>query len=228
MLKKGKDFLMKSYLRAKNSINETNFLTVSGVSVIIKDPIDFEMHLEDLKNTIETLPKHFLTNVDYVIFGNFDFLRKNNYNAAYNDGAIYALNTQENNRDVLDDIVHEVGHAVEDQFRSFIYSDMQLEKEFLLKRRILKTEMKKNGIDVPYDMHNPEYDEKLDRYFSDVIGYPVMTSIVQGIYYSPYGATSLNEYFANGFEAYFYHKDLYLKKVSPVLFDKLEKLEIGG
>ena len=78
------------------------------------------------------------------------------------------------------------------------------------------------------DRHNPEYDEKLDRYFSDVIGYPVMTSIVQGIYYSPYGATSLNEYFANGFEAYFYHKDLYLKKVSPVLFDKLEKLEIGG
>jgi len=219
---------MKSYLRAKSSISETNFLTVSGVSVIIKDPIDFEMSSKGLKNTIETLPKHFLTNVDYIIFGNFDFLRKNNYNAAYNDGAIYALNTQENNRDVLDDIVHEIGHAVEDQFQSFIYSDMQLEKEFLLKRRILKTEMKKRGIDVPYDMHNPEYNEKLDRYFSDVIGYPVMTSIVQGIYYSPYGATSLNEYFANGFEAYFYHKDLYLKKVSPVLFDKLEKLEIGG
>ena len=69
---------------------------------------------------------------------------------------------------------------------------------------------------------NPEYDDELDAYFSDVLGYPKMTVIAQGIFYSPYGATSLREYFANGFEAYFYHKDFYLKKVSPVLFDKLD------
>ena len=35
----------------------------------------------------------------------------------------------------------------------------------------------------------------------------------------------LREYFANGFEAYFYHKDIYLKKVSPILYGKLEELE---
>ncbi len=218
---------MRKYLTRSNNLNETNFLTFNGISVVIKDPIDFDIETEDLKDVFSSLPDHFLRNVDYVIFGDFDFLRKNNYHAAYNDGAIYALNTQEDNRDVLDDIVHEIGHAVEDMYRSFIYSDMMIEKEFLRKRQQLKKEMEKNGINIPHEMDNAEYDQNLDKYFSDVIGYPIMTSYVQGIYYSPYGATSVNEYFANGFEAYFYHKDLYLKKVSPVLFDRLEKLEQG-
>ena len=62
-------------------------------------------------------------------------------------------------------------------------------------------------------MSNPEYNKELDHYFSDVIGYPKMTSYAQGIFYSP-TVTSLREYFANGFEAYFFHKDFYLKKVS--------------
>ena len=227
MFRRVKNFIMRKYLKSKNNLNETNFLTFSGISVIIKDPVDFDLETEELKEVFESVPKHFLQNVDYVIFGNFDFLRKNKYNAAYYDGAIYCLNTQEDNTDVMDDIVHEIGHAVEDTYKDFVYSDMQIEREFLKKRNLLKKEMQKQGIDVPYDMSNPEYNQDLDRYFSDVIGYPIMTTYAQGIFYSPYGATSINEYFANGFEAYFYHKDLYLSKVSPLLFQKLEKLEQG-
>ena len=219
---------MKAYLKAKNNLNETNFLTVSGISVIIKDPIAFSLNIEDLKDVISGLPKHFLSEIDYIIFGKFEFLKKKGYAAAYNDGAIYVNNTQENNREIYDDIIHEIGHSVEEKYRDLVYADMTLEREFLKKRKLLQKEFKTYGINVSDSrMMNPEYDQELDRYFSDIIGYPKMTVISQGVFYSPYGATSLREYFANGFEAYFYHKDFYLKKVSPVLHDKLERLELG-
>lgn len=219
---------MRKYLKSKNRIEETNFLTVSGISVVIKDPVDFKLNTEDLKDTINGMPSHFLNDIDYIIFGKFDFLKKNGYNAAYNDGAIYVNSVQENNTNVYDDIVHEIGHSVEERNKDFIYSDMTIEKEFLKKRKMLQKEFQISGIDIPDSkMLNPDHDYELDRYFSDVIGYPKMTVISQGIFYSPYGATSLREYFANGFEAYFYNRDFYLKKVSPALYNKLERLEIG-
>ena len=219
---------MKAYLKSRNKIDETNFLTVSGISVIIKDPVSFSLNVEDLKDTVSSLPNHFLTDIDYIIFGKFEFLKKKSYAAAYNDGAIYVNNTQENNREVYDDIIHEIGHSVEQKYGNFVYSDMTLEREFLRKRKLFQKELEMYGINIPDSkIINAEYDQELDLYFSDVIGYPKMTTMTQGIFYSPYGATSLREYFANGFEAYFYHKDFYLKKVSPVLYDKLEKLEIG-
>ena len=46
------------------------------------------------------------------------------------------------------------------------------------------------------------------------------------LFYSPYAITSLREYFANGFEAYFNNKDRSrIHVLSPILFDKLEKLD---
>ena len=117
------------------------------------------------------------------IFGDFDFLKKQNYNASYKDGAIYVLNNQEGNNDVLDDIVHEIGHSVEDNYHDLIYGDGLLEKEFIKKRVILRKELAKEGIDIPEEvMMNPDYNQGLDIFFSEKIGYPKMTSIVQGIF----------------------------------------------
>ena len=144
------------------------------------------------------------------------------------DGVIYVLNHQGDNHDILDDIVHEVGHAVEEQHYDFIYGDELIKQEFLKKRNYLNAEFQKESIIIPDEvMQNSEYNESLDKFFSEEIGYANMMSMSNGIFYSPYGATSLREYFANGFEAFYYHKDLYLKKVSPVLFSKLEDLETG-
>ena len=204
---------MRTYLKSKSRLDETNFLTVSGISVIIKDPIDFKMSTSDLKNTVESLPDHFLTDIDYIIFGQFDFLKKKGYAASYLDGAIYASNTQQDNTDILDDIIHEIGHSVEEKYKEFVYSDMELEREFLKKRNQLQKEFQMAGVSIPDEkMNNPEYDESLDRHFSEVVGYPNMTVFTQGIFYSPYGSTSLREYFANGFEAYFFSQRLVLKE----------------
>ena len=217
---------MRNYIKNKIK-NNKKFLEISGVSVIFKDDLMFPFNLEEFREVLEgVLPRLYLNNIDYIIFGEFDFLLKRHYNAAYKDGAIYVSNTQEGNESVIDDIVHEIGHAVEEQFAEYIYSDGLIEKEFLIKRKELHGEFKKEGYHYSETaMENPEYDKYLDRFFYDTVGYPAMVAINQGIFYSPYGATSLREYFANGFEAFYYHKDIYLKRVSPILFSKLESLE---
>ena len=213
---------MKNYI--KN--NKGNFFTISGINIVIKDPLQFDLDLEDFAEVLTRFPKSFLRLIDYIIFGEFEFLIKQHFNAAFKDGAIYVSNIQGNNINIIDDIVHEVGHAVEENHWNEIYADLQVEREFLKKRMTLHVELEKNGFRYSsLAMSKTEYDKYLDDFFYQTVGYPLMTTISQGIFFSPYGATSLREYFANGFEAYYYHRDEYLSKVSPVLYQKIEELE---
>lgn len=217
---------MRNYIKSRRNLEKGSFITHRAISVVVKDELMFDLEMSDIEEIIDSFPHAITRNIDYIIFGDFDFLKKQNYNASYKDGAIYVLNNQEGNNDVLDDIVHEIGHSVEDNYHDLIYGDNLLEKEFIKKRIILRKELAKEGIDVPEEvMMNPDYNQGLDIFFSEKIGYPKMTSIVQGIFYSPYGATSLREYFANGFEAHYYHRDLYIQKVSPILYQKIQQLE---
>ena len=219
---------MKNYIKNKNQLKKGNFLTINSINVVVKDEIVFDITFSDLENLLKSFPSSFLSDLDYIMFGNFDFLRKRGHNASYMDGVIYVASVQEDNINILDDIVHEVGHCVEERYESQIYGDGLIELEFVKKRDQLHSEMSKEGFEIPkVFFKNTEYNETLDDIFANKIGYPIMTTMSQGIFYSPYGATSLREYFANGFEAYYYHKDLYLKKVSPILYSKLEELEIG-
>jgi Mlc titration factor MtfA (ptsG expression regulator) len=45
-----------------------------------------------------------------------------------------------------------------------------------------------------------------------------------GLFVSPYGATSLQEYFANGFEKYFLENPRAVRDISPVLYRKIEEI----
>ena len=47
------------------------------------------------------------------------------------------------------------------------------------------------------------------------------------LFCSPYGATSIREYFANGFEFYFVKNRKLVKTVSPQLYKKLIEVEKG-
>ena len=72
---------------------------------------------------------------------------------------------------------------------------------------------------------NLEYSIGFDNFLYKEVGYPLLSVLTVNLFYSPYGATSLREYFANCFEAYFFHKDVaYLKKISPNVFAKIVNL----
>jgi multisubunit Na+/H+ antiporter MnhB subunit len=72
---------------------------------------------------------------------------------------------------------------------------------------------------------NPEYSEEFDEFLYMLVGYPVLTTLTNNLFVSPYGATSLREYFANAFEEYFGRSNFRtVKLISPAISDKIEML----
>jgi hypothetical protein len=123
---------------------------------------------------------------------------------------------------MIDDIVHEIAHAVEESKIEEVYFDGVIEREFLGKRERLCSLLISEGYDLSSTFClNTEYSEKFDKFLYQTVGYETLASITMGLFYSPYAATSLREYFANGFEHYFIGDRQYLKDVSPVLYNKV-------
>ena len=63
-----------------------------------------------------------------------------------------------------------------------------------------------------------QYNKKFDMYLYEEVGYPILNTLTVGLYCSPYGATSIREYFANGFEFFFLKDRELVKQVSPQLY----------
>ena len=137
------------------------------------------------------------------------------------------FNVQDNADDMADDIVHEIAHAVEEKFYDEIYGDGRVELEFIGKRQRLYEILKAYEeplIDYSFFQY-PLYNNKFDEYLYREIGYPALSAYVNGLFYSPYSVTSVREYFARGFEAFFLHKDLKtLANISPMLYNRIETL----
>ena len=91
-----------------------------------------------------------------------------------------------------------------------------------MKRMKLKEILQANGYDVSkQNFENLEYDEKFDFYLYEEIGYPALTTLTVNLFCSPYGATSIREYFANAFENFFMKEPRYVKKLSPKVYNKI-------
>ena len=91
--------------------------------------------------------------------------------------------------------------------------------------------MKAKGYEFELEQFlNTDYDLSFDEMLYKNVGYPMLSVLTSDIFYSPYAATSLREYFANGFEAFFMKEKIYmLKSISPVLYKKMiNLLDIKG
>ena len=207
---------------------ENKNLTFFGsINVFIKDNFLEDINLKSVLNKIENLlPAYYVNNIDALYVGQFkDFLEKDT-NAAYKNGALYITNDQDDEEDMVDDIIHEIAHAVEEIAGSEIYGDDKIEIEFLGKRKRLESILKNENYDVSqYDFLNSKYTEKFDMFLYADVGYPLLTSLTMGLFISPYAATSLREYFARGFEEYYIGDRKYLTNISPVLYNKIEYLD---
>ena len=72
-----------------------------------------------------------------------------------------------------------------------------------------------------------EYNKTFDKFLSDEVGYPTLLNLTMGLFVSPYAATSIQEYFANGFEKYFLDEPRHVWSISPVLYEKIETVIHG-
>ena len=120
--------------------------------------------------------------------------------------------------------------ALEEMNMETIYGDNTLRQEFLGKRKRLLDILNQEGYNIlGYDLLDPNFSLELDQFLFSEIGYPNLTSLTMGLFVSPYGITSLSEYFANGFEKYLmkFENRKYLKNISPFLHTKIEEVIEG-
>ena len=219
---------MREYISegVKKTKKKLKSYTVHGKPFVFSQPFENDINLTNIKNKIETMvPEHFLDNVDGFFVGYIDSFFKDGreYNAMYKDGAIYLSPDQDNERDLLDDIFHEIAHAVEKTHENHIYGDGRLEREFLFKRKYLYYLLGDKDYDI--DTYNKaEYDYDFDQHLYKNIGYDILRGVSAELFYSPYAITALREYWANGFENYLLGSRGKLKEISPVLFQKVDSL----
>ena len=92
-----------------------------------------------------------------------------------------------------------VAHAVEEKYYDQIYSDNRVENEFLGKReklyQILKAYERSSQV-YAYGLFpkSRDYNEDFDEYLYTQVGYPALSAYGNGLFYSPYAATSVREY----------------------------------
>jgi hypothetical protein len=209
-----------------------NFYTPTGVQIFSKDPlIDDSVDMDSVVAKFEaTLPDHLRDEVEMIIVGHFEEFEERDINAFYKDGTLHVSNFQSDGDSLLDDLVHETAHSLEDAHGHFIYGDQKLKKEFLTKREFLYDILWNMGFKAPRGMFmDTEYDQEFDEFLHQDVGYDKLAEVLKGLFVTPYSATCLREYFATGFVEFYLYPDShdYLKRVSPELYKKLLQLHSG-
>ena len=198
---------------------------VSGIDVYIKDRLPDHIDPEFAFKYINArIPFHLTNGIDIIYIGFFPEMEEREINAYYEDGAIYVTNEQDDEMDFIDDMIHEMAHAVEKNNDELIYGSGAIQREFLAKRKNLALRLNDIYI-LPEDfLINIDYDRNIDYFLYKEIGYDILNQLVVNIFVSAYAVTSVSEYFARGFEEYFIGDKESLKQLSPVLYGTIDKL----
>ena len=223
--------MLLDYLKKRQQMlsEKNNYYTRKGIQVFSKDQMMNDLvDLESVMAKFEScMPDHVRDGVEMVIVGQFDEFEERDTNAFYKDGALYISNFQSDNDDLLDDLIHETAHSVEEAYGYEIYGDEEIKQEFINKRKFLYDVLWKMEFKAPRDLFlDPEYDQEFDEFLLNDVGYDKLSEVLRGIFITPYSATSLREYFATGFTEFYLYPDNhnYLKKISPQLYKKLLKV----
>jgi len=206
-----------------------DFYTPYGLHVYFKDEmlndsIDVDAAVAKYESMV---PRHLLPCIEMIVFGDFEQFHERGINAFYDANTIFISNLQDDEADILDDLIHELSHGVEEQYGYQIYSDQKIYNEFLNKRMHLYRILWEMGYKAPKSFfQNVEFEREFDDFLHQTVGYDTLRSAIQGLFISPYAATSLREYFATAFTDFYIdpnHK--YLKTVSPAVYEKIILLQ---
>jgi hypothetical protein len=211
---------IKNYIKNK----KVKHFTIKNTEIFIKDEVPENISVKNVVMSLsKRIPGHLMRNIDSIYVGQFKFLKDREMQAAYENSSIFVTNEQDSESDMVDDMIHEVAHSVEELYMDFLYSDKKLEDEFISKRKIMWTKLKDRGYSMSLEKFlNPEYDSEFDEFLYSDVGYPILSVLTSNIFHSPYAATSLSEYFADGFEAFYMSDEISrLKNESPKLYYKI-------
>ncbi len=87
---------------------------LGGVDVFIKDRLSENIDLSFVFEYIGSrIPFFFMDGIDIIYIGQFPKMKERDINAYFEDGAIYVTNLQDDEMDMIEDLIHEISHAVE-------------------------------------------------------------------------------------------------------------------
>jgi len=173
---------MHNFLKESNKKGRSNhFMWMERINVYnskdLPDNIDIDSVLEDVE---ERIPSFMLSNIESIYIGDFDSLKDREMNAMYADGAIYIASAEIfDDEDLVDDIIHEIAHSLEETYAIDVYGDGQLEREFIMKRLQLFDALRNE--DLPFFPRDyflkTEYSSEFDEFLYKMVGYPLLTSL---------------------------------------------------
>ena len=225
---------MNNYIKKSHNkvMTERKEFTLFGtISVFVKDPLPQDVKLTDVIMDLEdTIPPHFLYQVETILIGQFKELQDREIRGAYLDGGIYVTNEQPSEDQLFEDIVHEIAHSVEKMFEYELYADGSVEKEYIGKKVRFLDLLAANGVSVPSRLrYETEYSKMFDEFLFFQIGYEKVAPFTEGLFLTPYASVSVSEYFATAFEYYFVEANPeYVKKICPALFNKIKQFTETG
>jgi len=204
---------------------KTHFI-IHGKPVYLKNGLTKKINMDSVCKRIENLLSVFLfKNISAIVVGDYDTLDDREVDSAYHKKIIYLTNVQDNEEDIIENIIHEVAHSLEEIYTEKIYDDGLLKKEFLKKRKQLYNELSvKYNIDDKY-FRKIGYSKTLDTFLYKKVGYDTLSYFTEPLFVSPYSATSLREYFSEGFEKYYLGYQQIIMDLSPELYKKIKQLE---
>jgi hypothetical protein len=223
---------MTSINALKESVNRTKKLLkqhilFDEIQVIIKDDFVEPINLVYVLKVIEAkIPRSFFRDLDVIYIGDFPQLKAKNVESAYMNGAIFVSNYILDDDVLLKSIVHEVAHNLESVYAADVYGDSVISDEFQNKRASLRKTLEAYKLFCdPRLYFQSEYSKTFDDFLYKTVGYDRLSQITTKLFISPYAATSLREYFANGVEHYFLDENpKYLNIISPKLYKKINSL----
>jgi hypothetical protein len=217
---------------SSNRSQMKNIQFFNYIPVIVKDPFLSNIDVVKVIRKLQSLiPSTFVEGLDSIYIGDFNFLNERKLQAMYLDNVVYVSNIQKNEDSCATNILHELGHLVEDSYSNDIYGDGKLKKEFMVKRVWLYNFVKShlNSDNMPLEQYkNVEYDVNFDKYLYDSLGYQLLVMNTASVFPSAYSITCLREYFGIGFEKFFgrnVNDREYLKSICPVLYEKIFNLQ---
>jgi hypothetical protein len=213
--------MTRNIIKQKNPIQEYR---IGETVLLVKNKFTGDIDINQVVTTLRSLPLPILNVASAICVGDFFFLKKREVEALYDDRTIYITNEQEDYKKFMKNLIHELAHGCEESYYGDIYEDGTIKDEFLKKRIKMYEILSAYGYDqIPKESYlNPEYDETFDLFLYKTVGYDKLGALVRGIFLSPYAATSLREYFANGFEKNFLDNSEEVIRISPVLAQKLK------
>lgn len=224
---------MKNYI--KRRLSESKQIRFYGIEFLIEDPLPPKFNMQKVIEN-ETLKKIFghyeqpKWEIQGIYIGDYEILTVRAITALFvkEEQKLYLSNERDEEKSLIEDIIHEFSHVIETFVGDFLHQDGTLKREFLSKRMQLASMLKEPFGLSPKQMkmfENPEFDINFDMMLFEELEYDNIIPYTRKIFIEPYAATSINEYWATGFEKYYKGMFRELKQKCPVLLQKLVNVE---